>query len=121
RLVGRLNPDQVQAIARYRPARGFSLTSLDRLPEGGFVALERFYAPIIGARARILVLPQTLSGEARGALLGELAPPLPLDNFEGIAAVRMGETTRLYILSDDNFEARQRTLLYAFDIVEDAD
>lgn len=111
----------VQAIARYRPARGFSLTSLDRLPEGGFVTLERFFAPIIGARARILVLPQTLSGEVRGALLGELAPPLPLDNFEGIAAVRMGETTRLYILSDDNFEARQRTLLYAFDILEDAD
>ena len=108
-------------VARYTPARGYSLTGLDRLPDDGFVALERFYAPIIGPRARIVALPPALKGAVRGEVLGELAPPLPLDNFEGIAAVRMGETTRLYIISDDNFSARQRTLLYAFDIVADAD
>ena len=105
---------------------GFSLTALDRLPDGGFVALERFYAPVIGARARITRFPD-VSLNARGEALPDveelalLAPPLPIDNFEGIAAVRMPDgATRIYIVSDDNFSARQRTLLYAFDVSSDA-
>lgn len=46
-----------------------------------------------------------------------LAPPLNVDNFEGIAEHKISDSrTRLYIISDDNFSGRQRTLLYAFDI-----
>jgi len=111
----------VAAQARYRTARGFSLTSLDRLPDGGFVALERFYAPIIGARARITMFT-SLAGDIEPVELALLKPPMPLDNFEGVAAVRMGDgAVRIYIISDDNFSARQRTLLYAFDLIESAD
>ena len=108
----------------YPPRNGFSLTSLDRLPDGGFVALERFYAPVIGARARITRFPEA-SLNARGEALPEveelalLAPPLLIDNFEGVAAVRApGGGTRIYIVSDDNYSTRQRTLLYAFDVIE---
>lgn len=107
---------------RYELRGGFSLTSLDRLPDGGFVALERFYAPVIGPRARITRFPAE-SLNARGEALPEveelarLAPPMPLDNFEAVAAVSMGDgATRLYILADDNFSERQRTLIYAFDV-----
>ncbi|MBC7767853.1 MAG: esterase-like activity of phytase family protein [Phycisphaerales bacterium] len=106
----------------YPPAPGYSLTALDRLPDGGFVALERFYAPVVGARARITMFPAA-SLDAHGetlpglVVLAELAPPMPVDNFEGVAAQRMSDgVTRIYIVSDDNFSARQRTLLYAFDI-----
>ena len=54
--------------------------------------------------------------------LALLTPPLPVDNFEAISAVRMANgVTRLYILSDNNFSSRQRTLLYAFDVVEGGD
>lgn len=105
---------------RYRPAAGFSLTSMDRLPDGDIVALERFYAPAIGARARILrFAAAALEGEADIApeLLAELAPPFPIDNFEGVAAAPMPNgAVRLYLLSDDNFRDRQRTLLLAFDL-----
>lgn len=47
----------------------------------------------------------------------KLAPPLNVDNFEGIA-VQPLETgiTRIYLISDDNFSARQRTLLYVFEV-----
>jgi hypothetical protein len=114
--------DEAPIAARYSPARGYSLTGLDRLPEGGFVALERFYAPIIGPRARLTRFATTPSdGESvvETEELARLGPPLPLDNFEGVAAVRMADgATRLYIISDNNFSTRQRTLLYAFDIVE---
>jgi hypothetical protein len=116
--------EPVAPLTGYPPRRGYSLTGLDRLPDGGFVALERFYAPIIGPRARItrfaedaLVEGERVSGVEE---LANLTPPLPLDNFEGIAAARMRDgATRIYIVSDDNYSPRQRTLLLAFDIVED--
>jgi hypothetical protein len=113
----------VPPLADYPLARGFALTSLDRLPEGGFVALERFYAPVIGARARISRFADAAINQHGGDIdkqeLAVLTPPMPVDNFEGISAVRMPSgVTRIYIVSDNNFSRRQRTLLYAFDMVE---
>jgi len=47
--------------------------------------------------------------------LALLEPPLTLDNFEGVAAVENPDgTTGLWMISDDNFSRRQRTLLMAF-------
>ncbi|MBL8542223.1 MAG: esterase-like activity of phytase family protein [Hyphomonadaceae bacterium] len=112
----------VPTRSRYPLDGGYSLTSLDRLPNGDFVALERFYAPVIGARARITTFPAA-SLDPGGVVahveeLAVLAPPMPVDNFEGVSAVRMPNgATRLYIVSDDNFSDRQRTLLLAFDII----
>lgn len=40
-----------------------------------------------------------------------------MDNFEGVAARRMPDgRVRLYVVSDDNFSASQRTLLMIFDV-----
>lgn len=111
----------VPARFSHRLLLGYSLTGLDRGPDGGFFALERFYAPIIGARARIVFWPDSALAEP-GAIegaeeLARLAPPLLLDNFEAIAAVRRADGgVRIYIASDDNMSDRQRTLLYAFDL-----
>jgi hypothetical protein len=110
----------VAPSARYPISDGYSLTSLDRSPDGSYVALERFFAPVIGPRARI----KRFTFDANGAVsdveeLAALAPPMPLDNFEAISAVRTADgATRLYIVSDDNFSRRQRTLLLAFDVIE---
>ena len=51
-----------------------------------------------------------------GPVLIQLKLPGTTDNFEGIAAERRGDGVRLYILSDDNNNAPQRTLLLAFDL-----
>jgi hypothetical protein len=112
----------VAPSARYPLADGFSLTSLDRMPDGGYVALERFFAPVIGPRARITRFSFGADGSIETVEeLARLAPPMPIDNFEAISAVRTPEGgTRLYIVSDDNFSRRQRTLLLAFDIVGEA-
>lgn len=110
----------VAPSARYPLSGGFSLTALDRLPGGGFVALERFYAPVIGARARLTRFAFDEAG-AVGEVeeLALLAAPMPVDNFEGVAAARAPDgALRLYVLSDDNFSRRQRTLLLAFDLLE---
>ncbi len=112
-------------ISHYALDSGFSLVSLDRLPDSDdFVALERFYAPVIGVRTRITrIAADSLEAAYAGARVTEwafLAPPLLLDNFEAIAATRGPDGgLRLYILSDNNFSGQQRTLLYAFDAALD--
>lgn len=110
----------VAPSAEYRLEPGYSLTSLDRLPDGSYVALERFFAPVIGARARITHFNFDADGAiANVELLATIAPPMPVDNFEAISAVRGADgATRLYIVSDDNFSRRQRTLLLAFDLID---
>ncbi len=105
----------------YPLSDGFSITGMDRLPNGDFVALERFYAPVIGPRARItrFAAPSGDGGEVHPEVLALLEPPFPLDNFEGISAARMADgATRIYIVSDNNKSAQQRTLLLAFDLIE---
>lgn len=44
---------------------------------------------------------------------------ITIDNFEGIAARAMPDgRTRLYVVSDDNFSAKQRTLLMIYDVAK---
>lgn len=48
----------------------------------------------------------------RGRLLARLEPPLPMDNFEGMALTREADGARyLWLISDDNMMRYQRTLL----------
>lgn len=54
-------------------------------------------------------------GAAR--VLAQMNLFVTLDNFEGIAARQMPDgRVRLYVISDDNFSGRQRTLLMVYDI-----
>jgi hypothetical protein len=110
----------VPPIARYPLSFGFGISSMDRMPDGQIVVLERFYAPLIGARIRVSTFDPDQIGGGRlihKTELALLAPPLALDNFEGVSAVRRPDGgTRLYMIVDDNFSAHQRTLLYAFDV-----
>lgn len=46
----------------------------------------------------------------------DLAPPMTVSNYEGLAAVpRNDGGIRFYLISDDNADARQQTILLAFD------
>ena len=110
--------------ARYALAFGFALVGLDRLPNGDMVALERFYMPTLGARSRIVSFSEQALDSASGEIDKQewalLEGDLALDNFEAISAVQNPDGgARLYIVSDDNFSPRQRTLLYAFDVKAD--
>lgn len=89
-----------------------------RLPSGDILVLERHYTPQteVTARLRRLSAASIAPGAVLdGSVLATLARPLTVDNFEGLAcrAGKSGETL-LYLLSDDNFAADQRTLLLMF-------
>jgi hypothetical protein len=101
--------------------RDYALVSLRFLPDGDLVALERFFLPIIGNRAVLRRYDaaglKDTSPVLAGPELASLRAPLAVDNFEGLAVVpRADGGARIYILSDDNFNPTQRTLLYAFDL-----
>lgn len=92
----------------------YRITGMDRDPSGdGVFIVQRSYRPPLDARAQVRRM--TADGTL-GPVLIELKLPGTTDNFEGIAAVARDDGTRLYILSDDNNNPAQRTLLLAFDI-----
>lgn len=104
---------------------GYGLVGMDILETGGashLFMLQRAYDPATGNRLRVLkrTLSQNsepLAGQTEG--LATLSRDnFPVDNFEGISVVET-ETgvARIYLVSDDNFSDRQRTLLVAFDYV----
>ena len=91
----------------------YSITGMDRDPSGGWFVVQRSYRPPVDARARV----RRMAGDGTlGPVLIELKLPGTTDNFEGIAAAPGDSATRLYLLSDDNSDPVQRTLLLAFDV-----
>ena len=91
----------------------YRITGMDRDPAGGWFVVQRSYRAPIDVRARVRRMAQD---GTLGPVLVELKLPGTTDNFEGIAVERRGDRTRLYILSDDNFNAVQRTMMLAFDV-----
>lgn len=94
--------------------RDYRITGMDRDPSGdGFFVVQRSYRPPVDARARVR---RMASDGTLGPVLIELKLPGMTDNFEGIAVVAQNGGTRLYILSDDNNNPLQKTLVLAFDL-----
>jgi hypothetical protein len=96
------------------PDSEYRITGLDRDPSGdGWFVVQRLYRAPIDMRARVR---RMAPDGTLGPILIELKLPGTTDNFEGIAAEMRNGKTRLYILSDDNFNPAQRTLMLAFDV-----
>ena len=88
----------------------FGLVAIKRLPGMRTVYLLRAF-DALGSRNTLQIFRST-----RMVARMDMAPPLTVDNFEGVAAVpRPDGGVRFYLLSDDNAQATQRTLLLAFD------
>lgn len=94
------------------------------LPSGDVLLLERSYRKETGNRVRLSLL--AAAAFAPGVRLAprelaELAPPLTVDNMESVAATAgPGGETLIYLLSDDNYNASQRTLLMQFEWLEES-
>ncbi|WP_247886861.1 esterase-like activity of phytase family protein [Azospirillum sp. SYSU D00513] len=99
----------------YRAAPGFRPAGAALLPDGGALVLERRASFLGGWGTRIVRLPASAlkaGAVVEGEELASIEPPLPTDNYEGIAVrpVAGGETL-IYLLSDDNFSPIQRSYL----------
>ncbi len=107
----------------YWPSVGiFRPTDLAALPNGDVLLLQRRFTFSGGMGARLSRIPAARI-KAGGRLIDEelarLAPPLSVDNFEGLAVhPDPGGGWLIYLLSDDNFSPLQRTLLLQFHLAE---
>jgi len=119
-LVG---PEPPALGLTYVTESGFDPTDAALLPDGDVLVLERMYSLLMGANARIVRVAAaaiepgaTLQGEE----IARLSPPLTVDNMEGLAvrAAPDGNGVLLYVISDNNFSALQRTLLLQFRLSE---
>jgi hypothetical protein len=89
----------------------FGLVAISRLPRKQTAFLLRAFDPARGPRITLKILRETTLVAQM-----DMAAPMTIDNFEGMAAVPWADgRIRFYLISDDNSSPSQRTLLLAFD------
>jgi hypothetical protein len=102
-----------------RAPQGYGLTAMAVSPDGALVAiLARAYDAALGVRSVLRLVPRAAVDDPDVPIVDELAlvAPLTRDNFEGVSiAPGANGTLRIYLLSDNNFSASQKTYLLAFD------
>lgn len=109
----------------YRAGEGLSPADAAPLPDGGALVLERSFSLFSGFGGRLMRLSAAaLRAAGPGTVLeGEeilrIAAPLPVDNFEGVSAARVDGRTLVAMVSDDNQNLLQRSLLLLFVLVDD--
>lgn len=102
---------------RYRSPAGYRITDAALLPDGRLALLHRrvglfegFTAKLSLARVPAAVEGTLFAGQEVAAFEGDITR----DNFEALSVTREGGRTILWIASDDNYNALQRTLLMKF-------
>lgn len=102
----------------YRPPPRQSPSGAATLPDGRVLVLNRGVRigmpPFVATLT--IVDPRAIRPGAvvAGTHVATLAPPLTVDNMEGVTVSREGGRTIVWLISDDNFLPFQRTLLLKF-------
>ena len=103
----------------YHAPSGYKPTDCQMTPDGKSVLiLHRHFTPFTGVAAIIAELPLGSINEGKPVAarqIAQLAPPLSVDNMEGISIVEQDGRRFVYLVSDDNFNSLQRTLLMKFE------
>lgn len=101
----------------YLPPEGYDPSDATQLPDGRVLILNRRLSlPFFWSVVLTLIDPRHIRPgiTIRGREIARLAPPLSVDNFEGLAVTQEKEGTMLWMVSDDNLLILQRTLLMKF-------
>lgn len=114
---GKIEALSFEISPSYRP------TDMATLPNGDILVLERHFSLAKGMAARltrISAMDIKAGRVLKGDVIADLAYPFNMDNMEALA-IRQNEAgeTIIYIMSDDNYNRLQRTLLMMFRIDED--
>ena len=105
---------------KFHPPAGYRVTDAVQLPDGRIVLLNRAIGFLRGFSAKVSLLSfESIQGIGRDSMLSadviaSLAPPLLVDNMEGIAVTSDGDKLFLWLISDNNFTLLQRTILMQF-------
>jgi hypothetical protein len=101
----------------YLPAKGFHVADCAALTNGDVLVLERRYVSFGIFSARLTIVDgKTIQpgGKLSGRELLRIEQPLVVENFEGLAVQQTPKGTMIYLVSDDNYNPFQQTLLLQF-------
>lgn len=109
-----VNTDNKWELLNLKATDDFLPTDMTVLPSGDIVLLERSYKVLSGVKMRLSLIKK--SDIAPGAIIGtqELARMdggTGIDNMEGITVERNKDGASLLLISDDNFNPLQNTIL----------
>ena len=120
--VGWISSRDGWSVLTFPTPDGFRVTGAATMAGGDVLVLERFFTLRGSNRVRLKRISAATikpGGVLAGTVIARLRPPLTVDNFEGID-VRKGPAGEIfiYLVSDDNFNPEQRTLLMMFELME---
>jgi hypothetical protein len=100
----------------YVPPKGYDVSDMTVMPDGRWLILNRAFTRFRFSNVLTIVDPAQIAPGAtvRGRDIATIAAPLLHDNFEGVAVTREGRATIVWLVSDDNQFALQRSLLFKF-------
>jgi hypothetical protein len=116
---GKTRSVEIEGVADHSPTDAIALDATRVLVlHRRFTALQGQGAALtLVDLAPVLSSPDAAPAVLPGKLLARWEPPVTLDNMEGLALRRVGGRTFLYMISDDNLNALQRTLLMKFELL----
>lgn len=119
--AARIGPDGGLALFQVRRLDRFAITGAATLPNGDLVIVERRFTWDDGIFMRLRWLPadEIASGAIEGRMLLDADGSTIIDNMEGIAVSDHPNGPILTLISDDNGNFFQRTLLLRFQITGD--
>ncbi len=107
--------DGVTRQLLYRRPTGYKPTDAGEIAPGELLVLNRHYTVFDGVSA--IVARVKVADIMEPQVVARLATPLTVDNMEGLAVRQAGGRTFAYMVSDDNFNGVQQTLLLKFELV----
>lgn len=111
---GEIRRIAVPGIREHRPTDAVALDTTRVL-----VLHRRFNLRGQGAALTLIDLAPSLAGKSQvpSIELARWEAPVTLDNMEGMAVAHESERTFIYLVSDDNLNGLQRTILMKFELV----
>ena len=127
--ANRHDGSHVALLTRNGVTREFGIAAIDRFAPTDAVAIDATRILLLhrhfgadGQAAAISLVdlgPALADADASTAvpirILARWRPPVTVDNMEGLAVRREGNRLFVYVVSDDNFNSLQRTLLMKFE------
>ncbi len=101
----------------YVPPDGYDPSDAALLPDGRLLVLVRRFAvrTLFTVKIELVDIRGAKAGQVlHGTELADFSPPFQHDNFEGLAVQREGDSLVLWMVSDDNEQWWQQTLLLKF-------
>lgn len=107
--------DKRWANLTYKRTEPYKPTGAVTLPNGDVLVTERRFSVIGGVGLRLVVIPKENIAENAVMIpteIAQMAPPMAVDNYESVSVFKRNDGRLVaYILSDDNFNLVQSTLL----------